>query len=103
MIAKAWIGIGLALIALEAVGSTAKAGPPGYRDCSSRYWAGGVSEVAVRNMTCSSAAHVLRGGFTSQHNLRRGGFRCTRERNAENVLWVNFCHSGSKRLFFDTE
>jgi hypothetical protein len=91
-----------AVLATLALSSVARAAPPGYQDCSSRYWAAGSFEVAVRHMSCASASYVLQGGLAPHHNLRRGGFKCSRERNAENVVWVYFCHSGSRRLFFDT-
>jgi hypothetical protein len=92
----------LALALVAAAGTVAQAAPPGYHGCSSRYGAAGAFEVAVRNMRCSSAKFMLEGGLDQHLNLRRGGFRCHRERNAENVLWVYFCRSSYRRLFFDT-
>jgi hypothetical protein len=82
--------------------STATAAPPGYHECSSRYWGAGAMNVSVKNIGCSSAHYVLLGGLDRHLNLRRGGFKCHRERNAENVVWLYWCYSGPMRLFFNT-
>jgi hypothetical protein len=79
----------------------AQAAPNGYQSCP-QGGAAGAFVLSVRNMKCSSAVHILEGGLEAHHNLRRGHFRCHRERNAENVLWVYFCHNSYHKLFFDT-
>jgi hypothetical protein len=90
------------LVAL-AVAPAAGADLSGYRECPSRYWGAGAMNLQVKNIRCSSAHYVLLGGPDRRRNLRRGGFKCRRERNAENVVWLYWCLSGNKRLFFNTD
>jgi hypothetical protein len=91
-----------ASVVMLAMAPSAVAVPGGYHECPSRFWGAGAMNLSVKKISCASAHHVLMGGLDSHRNLRRGGFKCHRERNAENVVWLYWCYSGVQRLFFNT-
>jgi hypothetical protein len=70
--------------------------------CSDAYWGGGAFNLSVYRLTCQEGARISEGGFRP-HSLttRVGGFRCRRQRNAENLVWVYTCsrYTGEGVLF----
>jgi len=69
-----------------------------WRDCNPQRWP---VTLLTHNLSCTDAMRVARGGFGSRWKTRVGGFRCTRERNAGNVVWLYTCtrRSGSQGVF----
>lgn len=89
-------------VLMFALAPGALAAPSGYHECPSRFWGAGAMNLSVKNIRCSLAHHVLLRGLDRHRNLRRGEFKCRRERNAENVVWLYWCRGGQQRLFFNT-
>jgi hypothetical protein len=94
--------------ALIAAGGTAGAVSRSYwHSCPQRYWSGSkVIYLQVHHATCRYGKRVAKHGFRP-HTLRTrvGNFRCTKQRNAENVVWVYECYRHHQRqgVFFDRE
>ena len=59
--------------------------------------------VLAHHVTCGYAKLVAEGGFRSRWTTRVGAFRCKRQRNAENVVWIYTCtrDDGLQGVFFD--
>jgi hypothetical protein len=79
------------------------AAPAGAVNVGSWRACGGEPFVRVHNITCALGKKVARYGFRPG-TLRTwiGGFHCTRQRNAENVIWLYTClrHHGHDGVFF---
>lgn len=94
-------------IGLLALASSAIAAPPlsRWHQCPTSAYAGDVEVVLTYKLSCQDALRVAKHGVKRSHGAwftRTGGFRCNRQRNAENVVWLYTClrHSG-RQGFFD--
>jgi hypothetical protein len=102
---KAALGL-IASAILVAIPATAAASrsapPPGYwHKCRHDRQ---VLYMSVYRITCAYGDYVVDHGYKRRWVTRVGHFHCTRQRNAENTVWVNTCYRHHRRqgLFFDT-
>lgn len=91
-----------ALMAIPSIG----VGAPAYswHQCPSSTYHRPVIYMKVHRISCSYGGYVAEHGFKRRWVTRVGHFRCTRVRNALNVVWVYTCYRHNRRqgLFFDT-
>jgi hypothetical protein len=89
----------IALIAgLSVVGSANAIDVSHWQMCPNR----NLPAVRAHNVSCGYAQHVGSAGFESRPwRTRIGGFSCTRQLNAEKVLWLYTCvrHRGQQGIF----
>jgi hypothetical protein len=97
ILAGVWGGLALASVALAA--------PPlsRWHQCPNST-AGNTQVVLTYKLSCRDALDVAKQGVRRSYGVwftRTGGFRCTRQRNAENVVWLYTClrHRGQQGFF----
>jgi hypothetical protein len=92
------------LMAAACVASADRSAPPPgqWRKCQHDQH---VVYLTVYRITCAYGNYVADHGYKRRWVTRVGHFRCTRQRNAENTVWVNTCyrHHREQGLFFDTD